>query len=430
MNTEYITDIVVLSEKKSSVSVPNGYTKLSQDLNQGAGGNYIYICFKKEPYRKDLLVITDIKASTSKSIEGYSVIDKDLNKGAGGKYIYLHIKKEKFTEENKETLSAVTDITTVVGKNADAPSGFVKLYQDLNEGAGGKYIYLCLKRNRPVNSSDGGNTKVKYQISFYTADEFKAGTDANIFIKMRGELGQSDEYRVNKYLSGNAFERNDVDTLVLELDQNLGRIYELVLRSDMMYAGAGWRLNKVLITREGDQNRSLFDIHDWISDKDSHTYYDPSALGSFNTSFEDRVVQNKIIHTIPANVTMTIEDSYEMMVGYLLSETKVQEISTSTKVGASFSQKGSNILGKSTLGANIEFALNTRNSTEKTAQINTQKKQTLKQTACFEKCDHERRFKAEYVQRIEHNVIQLGSLQMSVPNVLDVRTVGFKEVFD
>lgn len=431
MTTEFITDIKIISSKSSNVSAPAGYIKMAQDLNAGAGGKYIFICCKKDVYKEDLSVVTDIKVSTSKTIEGYTVEDKDLNEGAGGKYIYVHYKKEKWTKENKDTLSALTDIITITGKSTQAPSGYTKLYQDLNEGSGGKYIYLCIKRNRPANTSDNGDSKTKYQISFFTADEFKAGTDANVFIQFRGELGQSEEYRVNGSLKGNAFERGDTDTLVLELNDNLGRIYELILRSDMMYAGAGWRLDRVTITKEGDVKTSNFSIYDWISDKKKHKYYDPTSLGKFNASFEDRIVENNIIHTVPANVTMTIEDSYEIQIGYLLSETKVEEISTSTKVGASKdSTKGTSAFDNTVLKANIEFAINTRNSTEKTMQISTQKKQTYKQTACFEKCDHERKFKAEYVQRIEHNIIQLGSLQMSVPNVLDVRTVGFKEVFD
>jgi len=54
----------------------------------GAGGDYIYASYKVgAPPLKGLAVIAGSKGVTAPT--GYTAINVDLNKGAGGKYIYL-----------------------------------------------------------------------------------------------------------------------------------------------------------------------------------------------------------------------------------------------------------------------------------------------------------------------------------------------------
>lgn len=139
---DMIVDLLVIQGNSASIEPPEGYVKIPQDTNEGAGGKYIYICYKKGPIQQ---AITDIyvTAGDSSSVfvpDGYTKIDKDLNKGAGGKYIYLCYRRVMNTP--------IKDITLIKGtdSNIKPPMGYERLAQDLNQGAGGKYIYVCIKR--------------------------------------------------------------------------------------------------------------------------------------------------------------------------------------------------------------------------------------------------------------------------------------------
>jgi hypothetical protein len=91
------------SEAKNSP--PSGYTVINQDLNEGAGGRYIYLCISRDPNQGPPirgLYVWDKDHNTRVYSQGanssapwFDVISTkkptplDLNKGAGGDYIYL-----------------------------------------------------------------------------------------------------------------------------------------------------------------------------------------------------------------------------------------------------------------------------------------------------------------------------------------------------
>ena len=62
------------------------------DLNEGAGGRYVYIFGSHNNYLRG--AIKAIAISEKKSVSGYRLVSCDLNDGAGGKYIYLHAKNQ------------------------------------------------------------------------------------------------------------------------------------------------------------------------------------------------------------------------------------------------------------------------------------------------------------------------------------------------
>lgn len=45
---EYITDVMVIEGKHATISAPAGYVTIPLDVNKGAGGRFIYICYKRE----------------------------------------------------------------------------------------------------------------------------------------------------------------------------------------------------------------------------------------------------------------------------------------------------------------------------------------------------------------------------------------------
>ena len=138
-----ITDLAVISGSSSGIAAPSGFTKIPQDLNQGAGGKYIYLCYKKSasgtPITNIMLISGNKKDIQYKNAFGYTILPNDLNEGAGGKYIYLCYSKYSRT--------CIGDVTVIAGKNKQIqpPSGFKRVDTDLNAGAGGDYIYLCYK---------------------------------------------------------------------------------------------------------------------------------------------------------------------------------------------------------------------------------------------------------------------------------------------
>ncbi|KAL5509502.1 hypothetical protein EMCRGX_G004890 [Ephydatia muelleri] len=146
INADQITSLDVISSPSAGQECPPRYIRVNQDLNQGSGGNYIYLCYSTDPFFVQPVTDILVVASTSSAIDPpaeYTLISEDLNKGAGGKYIYL-----MYTKRNGR--SALEGIDAIAGDRADtadvyAPPGWIKYTQDLNEGSGGKYIYFIYK---------------------------------------------------------------------------------------------------------------------------------------------------------------------------------------------------------------------------------------------------------------------------------------------
>ena len=84
--------------------VPDGYTKIEQDLNEGAGGKYNYLCYTKKLENKMIAIdfIASDKALSETKINGYFRFKADLNTGAykRGGYVYLLYKTDTGKEFN------------------------------------------------------------------------------------------------------------------------------------------------------------------------------------------------------------------------------------------------------------------------------------------------------------------------------------------
>lgn len=124
---------------------------------------------------------------------GYEWDGTDINEGARGQSIYLCYKKGHYP-----LYQAITDVTFASDKDeedARCPSGYTGLYSaapgsdrtgsgsgDLNDGAGGSYIYLCYKRlgkGAPltevnIRKKNGADFQCRYEIG---GDWDGAGTD-------------------------------------------------------------------------------------------------------------------------------------------------------------------------------------------------------------------------------------------------------------
>lgn len=168
--TNAIQDLKITKGSSSSVGPLSGYFKINADLNRGAGGQYIYLQFTRDPskvvgssnwvsdgvvgrYKPVKGII--IKSSTFGGPNGWAnefsppveVKDAfgyhtpDLNDGAGGKYIYA------FQEKYNPNKTIVYEVGVLYGSSSSIqpPAGWTRISGDLNEGAGGDYIYFCVK---------------------------------------------------------------------------------------------------------------------------------------------------------------------------------------------------------------------------------------------------------------------------------------------
>ena len=96
-----------------------------------------------------------------------------------------------------------------------------------------------------------------YYFKVKTNDESKAGTASNVFVKLYGEFGESEQIRIQKYIDGNGLERGNTDEFNVpfsEMGGNLGMIYKITVRSDHKGPMAGWMLGYIDVTNITDDN--------------------------------------------------------------------------------------------------------------------------------------------------------------------------------
>lgn len=96
-----------------------------------------HLNFKPKP--KYISGIGFICSKSSIKTTGPNFFPQDFNQGSRGKYIYA---VREWTGDPEE---AITGFAFVQNDQA-VPMGFTKLTQDLNEGAGGTYNYLCVQK--------------------------------------------------------------------------------------------------------------------------------------------------------------------------------------------------------------------------------------------------------------------------------------------
>lgn len=144
---------------------------IDKDANQDAGGDYVYIGYRRCANETSDMAITDVticegknpnkkkmitKHDTGVTAEYTLAADVDLNKDAGGDWLYLYVTKDPLageplsdlymTEGRNKTVDKTIDDRvhkTVVKESSDSKV-------DLNDGAFGDYLYLIQVRNIPV----------------------------------------------------------------------------------------------------------------------------------------------------------------------------------------------------------------------------------------------------------------------------------------
>ena len=107
---------------------------------------------------------------------------------------------------------------------------------------------------------------VKYQVDVQTGDKSGAGTDANVFINIFGDYGDTGDRILDKSTTHkNKFERKNLDTFFIEAVK-LRKIRKIIIGHDGKNPGAGWFLDKVFIRQVGDERYDQgFECKRWLA---------------------------------------------------------------------------------------------------------------------------------------------------------------------
>ena len=188
--TKYITEVMLIGGTKSETDelkdtyTDQGWTVIDQDLNAGCGSSsdYIYLLYKEgstaspnHTFVTDFF-ISDASGTAPDTRDAYGHRFKlvpydggdhfkekkgDLNSNAGGNDIHLY-----YTTEMMENTTAVSQITFNATQSGGISTFSTATGYDLNDGAGGDYIYMHCESNAAPGwviqkSSDGSQCYVR-----------------------------------------------------------------------------------------------------------------------------------------------------------------------------------------------------------------------------------------------------------------------------
>uniref|UniRef100_A0A1A8ITF5 Si:dkey-30j10.5 n=1 Tax=Nothobranchius kuhntae TaxID=321403 RepID=A0A1A8ITF5_NOTKU len=127
-----------------------GYHKIDKNLNNGNKGGPIYLWFFKGSTEYDIPIVElDFSAEAADDARKFQPLWErlacDLNRTAGGKWIYMWVKRQ--------TQVYICDVTATTGFEADANlfrQGYVRVDEDTNRGAGGPFIFLWYRQTTNI----------------------------------------------------------------------------------------------------------------------------------------------------------------------------------------------------------------------------------------------------------------------------------------
>ncbi|KAM9858421.1 lipoxygenase homology domain-containing protein 1 [Aulostomus maculatus] len=106
-----------------------------------------------------------------------------------------------------------------------------------------------------------------YQVSVRTGDMYRAGTDANVFLTIYGDLGDTGERKLAKSENNkNKFERGEVDKFTIEA-VDLGQVFKIRIRHDNTMMAADWYLDQVEVMDVESEEVYMFLCERWLSTK-------------------------------------------------------------------------------------------------------------------------------------------------------------------
>uniref|UniRef100_A0A667Z1M9 Lipoxygenase homology PLAT domains 1 n=1 Tax=Myripristis murdjan TaxID=586833 RepID=A0A667Z1M9_9TELE len=106
-----------------------------------------------------------------------------------------------------------------------------------------------------------------YIVTVITGDVYGGGTDANVFITIYGDMGDSGERKLSKSeTNSNKFERGSEDRFSMEA-VDLGVVFKIKIRHDNSMLSPDWYLDQVEVVDSDTEEVFLFLCERWLSKK-------------------------------------------------------------------------------------------------------------------------------------------------------------------
>ncbi|XP_025742588.2 lipoxygenase homology domain-containing protein 1 isoform X2 [Callorhinus ursinus] len=128
----------------------------------------------------------------------------------------------------------------------------------------------------------------KYEVRVYTGDVIGAGTDADVFINIFGEYGDTGERRLENEKDN--FERGAEDKFMLDAP-DLGQLMKINVGHNNKGGSAGWFLSKIIIEDIGNKRKYDFPLNRWLAlDEDDGKIQRDILVGGAETTAISYVV--------------------------------------------------------------------------------------------------------------------------------------------
>ncbi|KAL0149298.1 hypothetical protein M9458_055336 [Cirrhinus mrigala] len=122
-----------------------GYTRADEDTNRGAGGNYVFLWYRRTTDKSKALTALNISTSLQEEAKlqakGFQKLSVNLNKGTSGKDVYAWHKKEGCESQ----IQAMLLLINSKAWNEYQKAGINFVEKNLNDGNNGWIIYLAYK---------------------------------------------------------------------------------------------------------------------------------------------------------------------------------------------------------------------------------------------------------------------------------------------
>jgi len=99
-------------------------------------------------------------------------------------------------------------------------------------------------------------------VTVVTGDVPGAGTDANVYLSIFGDVASSSDNRLNSTLA--SFEKGQTDVFYLTLP-NLGNLQKITIYHDNTGVAPGWYLDRVVISNMRTSQQWTFSCYCWLA---------------------------------------------------------------------------------------------------------------------------------------------------------------------
>lgn len=181
---------------------------------------------------------------------------------------------DTFDDVALSNAGTITSITIGHNNSHFFPGWYVEYIEVLDKSQNRLYKFPCHK----WFAKDEGDGKIErtllpetdlnknaYFLTIKTGSMQDAGTDANVYIILHGEEGDSGKIVLNPLMKGNVFKHGAVDQVMLENIKDLGFIKSITVGHDNKKHAPGWYLERVTVQHCDTGQVFEFDCFEWLA---------------------------------------------------------------------------------------------------------------------------------------------------------------------